>query len=162
MTKLLIVSDSHGRADLLNRVAMRHPDADVLLHLGDGAEDAARFAASHTRPVVHSIRGNCDFFLASLSVKEEAILSVEEVKLFACHGHRYGVKRDLMPLFYKGLSEGAGLVLFGHTHEPLLLEKETITLLNPGSLGQSSDGFFHYATVEIEGARMKCRLEQFL
>ena len=35
--KIIVVSDSHGREENLKRVIEMHRNADVFLHLGDGA-----------------------------------------------------------------------------------------------------------------------------
>lgn len=35
---------------------------------------------------------------------------------------------------YKGEELGANIILFGHTHVPLILEEDNIRIMNPGSV----------------------------
>ena len=37
--KILIFSDSHGRSANMLKAIEYHPDAETLLHLGDGTDD---------------------------------------------------------------------------------------------------------------------------
>ena len=39
--RVIVLSDSHGRFDLLKRAAQQYP-ADLVIHLGDHAADAVR------------------------------------------------------------------------------------------------------------------------
>ena len=50
------------------------------------------------------------------------------------HGHYYYVSLDTQEIRRQALTRGADIVMFGHTHRPLLEIGRDVTLLNPGSL----------------------------
>ena len=152
--KLLICSDSHGARRSLLRIAEKETP-DVMLFLGDGLRDADYVAGRCPALQVLSVRGNCDYSLDG--APEDWLTEFEGVRIYLCHGHRYGVKTDLRRLRKRGLSMGARLVLFGHTHRPLLREEPEVTLLNPGSVGEGMTA--SYAVVRLSGGgRMECQL----
>ena len=37
--KIVVVSDSHGRNDILNAIREKHPDAGLFIHCGDLEDD---------------------------------------------------------------------------------------------------------------------------
>ena len=53
------------------------------------------------------------------------------------HGHRYGVNYGVEQIKETAFLEGADIVMFGHTHQPLIdLSDEKIYAINPGSITQ--------------------------
>ena len=50
------------------------------------------------------------------------------------HGHYYGVSMDIYGLIDEAKARNCQAVFFGHTHKPLITEKDGIFALNPGSL----------------------------
>ncbi len=126
--KLLVFSDSHGTVGpMLRAVRDRAPDA--VAHLGDYTRDAASLRRAFPELRLVSVRGNCDW---NDRAPEAERFELGGVEIFACHGHRYGVKTGLDALLNAGYFSGARLVLFGHTHIPLRREEGGLLLLNPG------------------------------
>ena len=139
--KLLVFSDSHGKlTPMFSAVEREKPDA--VIHLGDYVRDVDALRERFPALTVYSVRGNCDH---GSEVTELLELTLEGVPVFLCHGHCYGVKYGTEKLLNAGWFSGARLVLFGHTHRPLLQEYEELTLLNPGSAASSA------ARVELTG-----------
>ena len=152
--KLLICSDSHGARRSLLRIAERETP-DAMLFLGDGLRDADFVAGRCPELQVLSVRGNCDY--AVDGAPEDRLTEWEGVRIYLCHGHQYGVKTGLGRLRERGSLLGAQLVLFGHTHRPFLEEREGVTLLNPGSVGEWTAA--SYAVVRLSGGgRIECQL----
>ncbi len=140
--RLFVFSDSHGTvAPMLRLVEALRPDA--VAHLGDYVRDAEALRAAF--PGLVSVRGNCDWDDAAPLSAEFALGGV---RVFACHGHRYGVKTGLDALCNAGWFSGAGLVLFGHTHVPLRRREGDMLLLNPGSARRT------YAEVELSDGKI--------
>ncbi len=159
--KLIVISDSHGRADRVREVAARHKDAEAILFLGDGIRDLELVDPVASRAIC-AVRGNCDIF-SLLSdekneISEERLLVFGDRHILMMHGHTKGVKGGLENALSYAYGRGADILLFGHTHIPL--EKyfpegsivDGITLerpmyaFNPGSLGESYFGY-----IEIRG-----------
>jgi len=78
-----------------------------------------------------TVRGNGDFLRTDYNFDE--VVEVKGKKIFLTHGHRYNVKQGIMNLYYKALELNADLVLFGHTHIPIVEKIDGITIMNPGS-----------------------------
>ena len=127
--RVIVVSDTHGRADMLLSAVRNTPGADMLLHLGDGQRDCAALDGVF-EGAVRTVRGNCDFTCDAC----EQTLTPGGVVVYMTHGHLYDAKLTLNKLWYKGRECGADIVCFGHTHVPMLEKQGNLTLLNPGSL----------------------------
>lgn len=148
MKRLIILSDSHGNAkgiaDLLPLIA----ENDYVIHLGDGAGDM-REARGLYPEKVYACGGNCDFFSP---LPEDGILEVERIRIYFCHGHRYGVKSDLHTLALAAKSRDCSVALYGHTHIADITEMDGVTLINPGSLRYAvgKGGSYCYMVVHKE------------
>ncbi len=127
--KLLVFSDSHGTVGPMLR-AVREAAPDAAVHLGDYVRDADALRRAFPALRLYSVRGNCDW---DCRAPEAERFELGGVPIYACHGHRYGVKTGLDALCNAGYFSGARLVLFGHTHVPLRREEGGLLLLNPGS-----------------------------
>ena len=127
---IAVISDSHGNKDSINKIKKKINNADVLLFLGDGENDLAEITNDFTGEVF-AVRGNCDI---TGKYPEEQILEIQGKKIFICHGHRYNVKYGYNSIYYRGKEIGADIVLFGHSHIPIIEEYNGIILMNPGSI----------------------------
>jgi putative phosphoesterase len=104
--------------------------ADVLIHLGDNSEDIEELTKDF-KGEVYGVRGNCDY---SNTYPTEQLLDIMGKKIFLTHGHLYGVKNNLINIYYRAKELNADIVLFGHTHENIVKEKGGIVFMNPGSI----------------------------
>ena len=147
--KILVVSDTHGRAEPLKTVIHAVKPFDYLFHAGDveGMEDEIRREASV--PCVFA-RGNNDYF-SNLKLWE--VFSAGGYRFLITHGHRMGVHGSAEALRAKAKELRCGVAVFGHTHFPLLDESDPeLTLLNPGSLSfpRQPGREPSYAIIEID------------
>ena len=142
MFRMLVVSDTHGDRRSLQEVIDTHPEASLLVHLGDGASDltaVTEFCAVRTLQVA----GNRDF---ASQHPDDAEFRFGGQLFFAAHGHHYGVKYDLYRFSCAARSRGARVALFGHTHQPLSVYDDGLYLVNPGSLSHGGA----YAMIDID------------
>ncbi len=151
--RIVAVSDSHGRSAGLLRAAELFPEAELLLHLGDGFSDLQQLQRQYPERTIAGVRGNCDIFSDQ---PEQRVFTVEGITVLATHGHLFGAKRDLFGLLRRCREVGAGLCLFGHTHRPLCRELEGCWFLNPGPC-QGSGALA--AVAEIKDGRLSCSLQ---
>ncbi len=128
--KLLVFSDTHGMSLYMQEAIARHRTADAVIFLGDGARDFETMRALFPQHAFYAVRGNCDL---GIDLPDELVLDLDGVKIFCTHGHNYGVKYDYYRINCAARSRGAGLALFGHTHQPLELYDNGLYLVNPGS-----------------------------
>lgn len=149
--KILIVSDTHRREENLERVLMAEKPIDLLIHLGDveGSED---YITAIAECPTEMVSGNNDFFSHLPREKE---IFIGELRVMLTHGHYYRVSLELGDLEEEARLRGVDVVMFGHTHRPVLMEKQGLTILNPGSLTypRQEGRRASYIVMELEGDR---------
>ncbi len=128
--KILIVSDTHRKHENLIRVLQCVQPLDLLIHLGDaeGAEDDIGSMAGCPLEIV---AGNSDFFSALPREKE---LQIGACRVLMTHGHSYYVNEGIEDLQKEAAARRFQMVMFGHTHCPLIDYGKDIITLNPGSI----------------------------
>lgn len=145
--KILVMSDSHGRRDLVEKCIRSNSQAEVVLHLGDYTGDFSNMRFTFPEKMFINVRGNCDFDREVPLVRVETF---EGVKIFMVHGHTHDVKYSLNAVMAAARKEGAQICLYGHTHESYNKYHDGLYVMNPGSLayprGMSSAG---YGIIEI-------------
>ncbi len=129
MKKLLIISDTHGNKKGLELLLPLIAENDYVVHLGDGVGDMREIFRQYPDKV-YGVAGNCDIFSP---YPLEGVVEVESLKIFCCHGHKYGVKRDLSALAEEAKSRGCDIALYGHTHSAQITKIDGVTLINPGT-----------------------------
>ena len=128
--KILIVSDTHKKHDNLVRILEQEENIDLMVHLGDseGYED---YIAELAGCPLEIVSGNNDFFT---DLDREKVLEVGKYQVLITHGHYYYVAMGVEDLKKEALGRGMDIVMFGHTHRPLLDYSKGIVTLNPGSV----------------------------
>lgn len=127
--KVGILSDTHMMKKFMDMTIPYLKDCDLIIHAGDNFSDS-KYIHSMTNVGVMAVKGNCDFE----NVEEELVFEVEGKTIFLCHGDRYGVKYGIDEIEKKAKEYEADIVIFGHTHIPLQIEKDSILYINPGSV----------------------------
>lgn len=127
--KIGIISDTHGNKQCMDEAISYLMDCDLIIHAGDNFSDS-KYIHSVTKIGMMAVKGNCDFD----NVEDELIFDIEDKNIFLCHGDKYGVKYGLEQLEEKAKEVEANIVIFGHTHTPLCIEKDNILYINPGSV----------------------------
>ena len=130
MGKYLVVSDTHGRDQNFYDVLDIEEPLDGIIHCGDFEGSEGRFAMASNCPV-YFVAGNNDFFS---DLNREIEFDLEGHHFFVTHGHNYMVSLDLENIRSEGISRGADVIIFGHTHKPVAKELDGVYLFNPGSL----------------------------
>ena len=149
--KILILSDAHGRNSRIERAVALHPDAGLVLYLGDGSRGALDVFDNLPPTVARlAVHGNCDGPF-SYGLRDEEILDLSGHRILLTHGHRYGVKGGLGALISSARRQGADIALFGHTHERCeeYLPEYGLWLFNPGSLFESARGGASYGLLTL-------------
>ena len=149
--KFIVFSDSHGDVDHMIR-AVRLENPALCFFLGDGEYDLTRLQRRFPSLPVNAVRGNCDL---RSTLPRALTCAAGGVRIFATHGHLYGVKHD--PIYRElceaALAENADVVLFGHTHEPFRDRTMGMELLNPGSIGPTTRP--SYGLILLDGDRVE-------
>jgi uncharacterized protein len=128
--KIAVISDTHGNIEPCINILKDIDNIDLIIHLGDNTNDAKDIADILQIETI-AVKGNCDFY--DNSSPDEKIIDVDNKKIFITHGHKYRVKSDLNSIYYRGKEINADIVLFGHSHNPILVKYDDILFMNPGS-----------------------------
>ncbi len=129
MSKIAIVSDSHGDIENIALFRDRLAGVDALYHLGDHAEDAIPLSQKLNCGFV-SVRGNCDPFS---DAPERYVVEWHGRRILLLHGHTV---MGRLRLLYAAQEANADAVLFGHSHVPSIETVEGVLMINPGSLSR--------------------------
>ena len=128
---MLVTSDTHvgvARRASLPAVLLEHAAAaDAILHGGDLVDPEILLELAAYAPV-HAVRGNCDPLVPGLP--ERRIVELGGVAIGMVHdpGPEHGRRARLRSWF-----PHCRIVVFGHTHMPVLEDADGLLLLNPGS-----------------------------
>ncbi len=125
-----IISDTHGllRPEVFDAFA----GVDLILHAGDIGRPDLLVELGALAPVL-AVWGNTDGFDVRQHVPEILEQRIEGSDFLIIHGHQFGSPSpDALHEAYPD----AEVIIYGHTHRPLLTIVDTIvTVLNPGGAG---------------------------
>lgn len=127
---IAVISDTHRMEKYINLAKDLIKDADILIHLGDNVEDVELLQQNFNGDI-YAVKGNCDY---SNIYPKERIIEIKGKKIYITHGDLYGVKYGMNNIYYKGKEVEADVVLFGHTHQPIIEKENNMILMNPGSI----------------------------
>ena len=145
--RILVISDSHRRGEIVDRIIERHPEASHIFFLGDVTGDIDDLQYAYTDRSFHIVSGNCDF---SFSYPNAGMETVAGKKIFYTHGHTYRVKYGTAELCRAAKARDCSIALYGHTHVPELSYDDGLYIVNPGSCANSREGANSYAGIDIE------------
>lgn len=142
--RVLVVSDVHGKLNLLREAIEAQPTARDVLFLGDGLRQVEDVMELYPDRTFYTVPGNCDFGASGLSVRQETFGGK---RFYFTHGHLHGVKSGLYRLYLAAQQAGADIALYGHTHVAYEDYVDGVYLFNPGSLGYD----YSYGYVDVVG-----------
>jgi len=119
-----VISDTHG---LLRQEALQVLEGvDLIVHAGDIGAPEIIDALRELAPVF-AIRGNVDRSIWAEQFAATEIVAVDDLLLYVLH--------DLGQLDLDPAAAGFRVVIYGHSHNPSVIEKQGVVYLNPGSAG---------------------------
>ena len=139
--KILLVSDSHGDYDSLNRLYNMYPNMDLYLHAGDSEQDEWSL-----KPFI-SVRGNCDHYY---DFPNYLVIPSPKGNIYVQH----------TPFVSKSVinEHNAKIVIHGHTHTRRNEVKNGILFINPGAISYARDKYEgSYAIVTIEENKLEAK-----
>lgn len=124
MYRVGLISDTHG---LLRPEATAFlKGCDYIVHGGDIGHHGILEELARLAPIT-AVRGNNDRGPWAARLRETELLQVDEVLVYAIH--------DLARLDIEPAAAGVRVVVSGHSHRPLVAERNGILYVNPGSSG---------------------------
>ncbi len=145
--RAVVISDSHRRSDIIEKILLSQPQARYVFFLGDCASDIEDFEYIFPDKQFFIVCGNCDYlslYPTTGSVK------IGKVEIFYTHGHTLRVKYGKEDLKKAARQSGCNIALYGHTHIPEILYEDGLYVVNPGSCSSPRSGRATYAVIDIE------------
>ena len=128
--RVLIVSDTHRQNGNYLKVLERVRPVDLVVHCG-GVEGSEYLISEGAGCPVEMVAGNNDFFSGLPREKE---FQIGSYKVWLTHGHNYYVSMGNETIKQEAVSRGMDIVMYGHTHKPVVDMGKNVIALNPGSL----------------------------
>lgn len=150
--RILVFSDSHGSKYCIREALFTHPEADTVIHLGDGERDFLGMEDLLEGKKLVQVCGNCDY-ASMLPVNE--IITAGGVKIFCTHGFAEHVKFGPQELYAKALAVNARIALYGHTHNSVTEYVDGLYVMNPGSARSGEYGAIDITPSGIMLLKMK-------
>jgi uncharacterized protein len=121
-----LIADTHGlmRADALAAL----DGVEMILHAGDVGAMSVLRELEGIAPV-HAVYGNCDD--PAFGLRQSIALTIGGLRVHVSHGHEVGSPTpERLTARYT-----ADVIVFGHTHKPLIEQRGTTLVVNPGAAG---------------------------
>lgn len=144
--EFLVFSDSHGDFHTLEKIINKHNHVNVILHLGDGAEEIWQLSLVYPQKQFYYVLGNND---SNIQAPLEQVVTLDSCKILLLHGHLFSAKKRAENLAKYAKSIGADGVFYGHTHIYHQEVIDDIFVLNPGAVKYGRDKANRYAIVTI-------------
>lgn len=128
--RVLIISDTHRRNENLFQVLEKIGKPDMLIHCGD-VEGSEYTISECAGCQVEMVAGNNDFFS---DLPREKEFYIGDYRVWLTHGHMYYVSVENEMIKQEAAARGADIVMYGHTHKPVIDDQGDVIAINPGSL----------------------------
>ena len=160
MERILVFSDTHGQTTKVKKIISSIPDVTGVIHLGDVLRDVYALEKEFEKIPFYYVAGNNDYFS---DLPREMIVKLGKYKALVTHGHAYYVNMGYDHLVREARKRKVDMVIYGHTHRPVITEENGIKVLNPGSLTypRQEGRKYTYIIMEIdENGEIECTLHQ--
>jgi uncharacterized protein len=146
-----LISDTHyGERcfDLPNELFQIWADINLILHAGDIGESSVVKKLSEIAPII-AVQGNDEPDASKITFLNKQIISIYGHKILLWHSHYVDPKEEkanrigiwdpkLDRIASTGEDMGADIVIYGHTHIPMISHVGKTILFNPGTLASGS------------------------
>lgn len=128
--RLGVIADTHGL--LRPEVFEVFREVDHILHAGD-VGPADLLTELETIAPLTAVYGNTDGFELRGRLPQVATVELDGFEIVVTHGDQFG---NPTPELVQGAFPTAEIIVYGHTHRPLLTLVDTVvTVMNPGGAG---------------------------
>lgn len=149
--KIGIISDTHITKNVLNFMDLLNThlnEVDIIIHAGDYINLKVIEELKKYKNLV-GVWGNVDDAEVKNLINEKEVFIAEGYKIGIFHGH--GTNKTTVNRAYEKFKEDdVDIIIFGHSHQPLVKTKDGILMINPGSLtNKRQEKWFSYAILDL-------------
>ena len=133
-----ILSDTHDNLTRVRQAVRLFDDAgcDLVVHAGDFVAPFTVEELRNLRVPVRAVFGNCDGERAGLARAFQGLGEIAKPPLrFEHAGRRFLVCHLDTPVERYLAEKSCDVLVFGHTHKPLIEHRDGALLVNPGEAG---------------------------
>lgn len=143
--KVLIISDIHGSgyyAEKIKEIEEKEKPEEIIIlgdlyYHGPRNELSQEYEPMKVAKILNSmkekltvIRGNCDAevdeMISEFQFHDYVLKEINGKKIYFTHGHKYNIEKITYEEFE--------IMIYGHTHQGFIEEKEGYIFANPGSI----------------------------
>ena len=138
MTRILVISDTHGKSlDIMPpQLRAEISAADIVVHCGDYNRLSLLSQLRREAKRFVGVFGNMDSIDIRAELPAKAVFEVEGRRFGVIHPHWGGpphnIERDIVKEF-----DGVDAIFFGHTHDVCYKTTGDVAFLNPGQAYRS-------------------------
>jgi len=162
--KIVVISDTHGNLEGLRILSKKIKGlTDTIIHLGDDSPDTEILENDSFNVI--KVPGVYESIYTLPDTKRRIIQEFCGKKFLITHTrsrHSNDLPSDISP---EKLSENVDVILFGHTHIPVIeTDKNGKIWINPGHLKENDKRGYppSYAVIEIEPKKIEIKIYNFL
>lgn len=158
--KIGVIADTHLSKhpekieDMMNRYFY---EVDLIIHMGDFTSIEVLHKMQKYKKVI-AVYGNNDKGKLTEELREREIINIEGYKIGLYHGHGSG--ESTMDRAYSEFEKDkVDIIIFGHSHQPIIKTKKKILLINPGSPTKKlKERWYSYVLLEITKKKIEARV----
>lgn len=161
--KIGIISDTHISKDIdkLKAIIDKHfKEIELIIHAGD-YKNKKVIEVLRKRGDFIGVWGNNDNDSIKELVNEKEIVKLKGYKIGIYHGHE-GSKSTLDAAYNIFRDDDVDIIIFGHSHQPIIKTKNKVLMLNPGSItSKRKERWFSLIVLELERDSVNAELKFF-
>lgn len=150
--KIIVLSDTHisnERKQLPKRLIDELAHADAVIHAGDWSSLHV-YELLQTYAPVYGVSGNVDGAEIRSKLPEKELLTLNGFRIGVVHGHGQS-KSTQQRAFEAFADKNTDIIIFGHSHIPLLQYYKKVLMLNPGSpTDKRTQPLYSYAILHLD------------
>lgn len=148
--KVAIISDTHVKKHMdkfVSFVDKNLSNCDLIIHAGDFTnKKVIEFLKTKSKFI--GVFGNNDKDDIRALLNEKEIIKLNSHKVGICHGFGDKNTQDNAYNYFK--DDKVDLIIFGHSHKPLIETRKKILILNPGSISiRRREKYYSYIMLDI-------------
>lgn len=161
--KVGIISDTHlgKHPDKIEGLIKTYlNDVDAIIHAGDYKGSKVVNILKRYKNFV-GVYGNVDDNSVRELLNEKEIITLSGYRIGIFHGH--GEKKTTIERAYdKFKDDKVDIIVFGHSHQPVIMTKQKILIINPGSpTSKRKDRWYSYVILELGKHNICAELKLF-
>lgn len=161
--KIGIISDTHISKDLykIDELLNKHlKNSDLIIHAGDFKNSKVIDIIEKQKKFI-GVFGNNDGDQIKERVKEKEIITIMGYKIGIYHGHG-NAKTTIDRAYEMFIDNKVDIIIFGHSHQPVIRTMNKILMLNPGSpTSKRKDRWYSYIILDLDKGHISAQIHFF-